>query len=198
MIRIIEIIQRCMLCLDIDVSYRNERYMIFLDPFVAYDCCRYCVKIMINSSLKSTKFKITYLYIFDAPSVIEEIWILKDLKYLEISNTPINFIPETINLINLTSLILENNKLFEFPISFATCSELDIIAITDNYITYLPRFILNFRYLDTFVLNSNLIHSINREILELEALETLDLGNNPLSDQTLELMRRFEDEIYFN
>ena len=112
----------------------------------------------------------------------EEIFKLKHLKVLKLSQNRISRLPETIeNLSNLTTLDLSENKLASLPQSFGNLFCLTRLFLKSNYLTCLPESFGNLIHLTRLDLRENKLASLPQSFGKLTNLATLDLGSNCLA-----------------
>lgn len=95
---------------------------------------------------------------------------LEKLEFLDLDNNPLTHAPTFSNMPDLKYLYLRNTGLAEFPASLLNLSELDVVDLRDNLIVTIPT--------DVFE-------------APLEVTASLNLQGNPLSEESLELLRRY-------
>lgn len=95
---------------------------------------------------------------------------LEKLEFLDLDNNPLTHAPTFSNMPDLKYLYLRNTSLTEFPASLLNLSELDVVDLRDNLIVTIPTDVLE---------------------APLEVTSSLKLQGNPLSEESLDLLRRY-------
>lgn len=112
----------------------------------------------------------------------EEISLLRNLKYLYLSNNRISTLPETfVNLINLTNLYLSNNRISVLPQGFVNLINLTHLGLSNNNISTLPDAFGNLVLLKFLYLSNNRISALPNSFGNLKNLYNLLLSNNRIS-----------------
>ncbi|KAI6652830.1 Leucine-rich repeat protein 1-like [Oopsacas minuta] len=206
LVRIIEMIQREEMAFSDEFEPLSAMRPIKLKDLKAnptsmniYDKEKYPLTTLPQSLLKFTASN-TKLFKFDL-----RLTRLKNLNELNLSSNFIKTLPDCINEMRLTSLILENNKLECLPEAFGTgllanhltlldlshneisalrmefygFSELRTLDISSNLITELHPNLQLFQKIRDLILQSNQLKSIPISIYKLKNLGVLDLTQNP-------------------
>lgn len=95
---------------------------------------------------------------------------LENLIYLDLSDNTLGITPDVRNLQRLTTLYLHNCGLTEVPIGVFNLGRLRILDASDNLIEHLPSDLLE---------------------MPLPINDDSDLSGNPLSDESIELLRQY-------
>ena len=113
---------------------------------------------------------------------------LPSITSLEIKGRNVIKIHKTIflNLINLTSIDLSENKLIKISKNFKLFTNLKTLKLNNNQITFIPTFIGELKQLEHFSLSRNFITSIPTCIQELTKLKYFDISSNKIENIPLE------------
>ncbi len=122
--------------------------------------------------------KITYKKLAKIPA---DIFSLKDLRSLELSNNQITEIPKEISkLEKLEKLNFHNNQITEIPKEINKLKNLKDLFLNGNQISEIPKEVFELENLSYLDLSNNQISEIPKENFELENLSYLDLSNNKI------------------
>lgn len=91
-----------------------------------------------------------------------------------------------INLRNLHTLDLRENKLLKLSKHFATLKHLKVLRVDFNQISYIPAFIKNLEKLETLSINNNNLTYIPSSIQYLHNLKILRFANNQVNTIPIE------------
>jgi internalin A len=118
----------------------------------------------------------------NAPEIFSEIIKLDHLETLDLSGTgiPALFSTPTNKSHNLSSLIVSNNDLKQFPEWIRHFPNLTSLDISRNYLK-LPKWLSKLKNLTSLNVSSNHLRTLPEEISELKNLTSLSAGNNELS-----------------
>ena len=113
---------------------------------------------------------------------------LPSVTLLEIKGKNIIKIHKTIflNLINLTSIDLSDNKLLKISKNFKLFPNLKILKLNNNQITFIPSFIGELNKLEHLSLYKNFISSIPTSIQDLTNLKYFDISSNKIENIPIE------------
>ncbi len=92
-----------------------------------------------------------------------------------------------LNIPNLITLDLRQNKLIKISKHLALLKYLICLKLDDNQITLLPEFFFNMEKLDTLSLNNNKLTRIPNSIVRMQKLKSLKIANNILQLLPIEL-----------
>jgi hypothetical protein len=124
--------------------------------------------------------------IFD--SIPEEVYEIKSLKNLNLSNNSIARIESKINkLSKLEVLILSNNKIGGIPKEIGDLVNLESLQLDNNKINSLPAEIGHLINLVTLNLSRNQLTTLPAEIGQLTNLTSLDISHNQLTTLPAEM-----------
>lgn len=106
---------------------------------------------------------------------------------------------EILQLVNLRTLLLNNNALTELPERFTRLTRLQRLDLSHNMLDALPATIGRMNSLRTLVLADNRMAALHETVGRLKQLRCLDVTNNRLSSLpgSLRLLRRLE-ELYLH
>ena len=113
---------------------------------------------------------------------------LPSVTLIEIKSKNIIKIHKTIflNLINLTSIDLSDNKLLKISKNFKLFPNLKILKLNNNQITFIPSFIGELNKLEHLSLSKNFISSIPTSIQDLTKLKYFDISSNKIENIPIE------------
>ena len=113
---------------------------------------------------------------------------LPSVTLLEIKGKNIIKIHKTIflNLINLTSIDLSDNKLLKISKNFKLFPNLKILKLNNNQITFIPSFIGELNKLEHLSLYKNFISAIPTSIQDLTNLKHFDISSNKIENIPIE------------
>ena len=113
---------------------------------------------------------------------------LPSVTLLEIKGKNIIKIHKTIflNLINLTSIDLSDNKLLKISKNFKLFPNLKILKLNNNQITFIPSFIGELNKLEHLSLYKNFISAIPTSIQDLTNLKYFDISSNKIENIPIE------------
>ena len=115
--------------------------------------------------------------------ILEEVFDLKYLKILNISNNRISILPKSLgNLTNLTELCLSFNQFKKLPESLGSLTNLTSLYLTGNKLTKLPKSLGNLTNLTELYLSSNKLKILPKSLGNLTNLTELYLSSNKLKD----------------
>ena len=137
-----------------------------------------------NHSLKSrflSECNITY-------TIIKCYKSLPSITSLEIKGKNIIKIHKTIflNLLNLISIDLSENRLIKISKNFKLFTNLKTLKLNNNQITFIPTFIGELKQLEHFSLSRNFIKSIPVSIQDLSNLNYFDISSNKIENIPIE------------
>jgi len=92
-----------------------------------------------------------------------------------------------LNIPNLTTLDLRQNKLIKISKHLALLKNLNTLKLDDNQISILPEFIFNMDKLECLSVNSNELSRIPNSIIKMQNLKTFKFANNVLHYLPIEL-----------
>ncbi|SEM38138.1 Leucine Rich Repeat [Pseudomonas sp. ok272] len=95
---------------------------------------------------------------------------LTDIEYLDLSDNPLGLSPDLSHLSRLTTVFMHNCGLSEVPAGVFGLSRLKVLDLSDNQIQHLPSDILE---------------------MPLPLNDDSDLSGNPLTAESMELLRRY-------
>jgi len=104
------------------------------------------------------------------PNSQEQLSRLVHLEYLDMSDNPLTLLPDLRNLTRLKSIYLHNCELVQVPEGVFSLGRLRVLDLSDNQITELPSDLME---------------------MPLPLNDDSDLSGNPLSEQSLELLRSY-------
>ncbi|MHA1805702.1 MAG: leucine-rich repeat domain-containing protein [Promethearchaeota archaeon] len=115
---------------------------------------------------------------------------VKNLKSLLLRNNKINtfHVPRS-NSTKLEYLDLSNNKISEIPLISKTLQNLKVLILNHNLIAGIPEDFSNFHSLEKLELQNNQIKTVPKFILDLNNLKILNLRHNPIKKKS-ELLKR--------
>lgn len=143
--------------------------------------------------IASVDLKLRELILVRVPA---EITRLTQLEVLDIGNNWITgVLPEIVQLANLQSLILENNKLTAIPSEISQLTKLREINLSGNQLTVVPPEISQLTNLKSLVLSDNKLVILPARIGQLENLQLLDLGGNMLTQipSTIDQLKKLRE-----
>jgi Leucine-rich repeat (LRR) protein len=121
----------------------------------------------------------------------KEIGNLVNLTTLDLNNNQLTELPKEIgNLVNLTSLDLSGNQLTELPKEIGNLVNLTTLYLGVNQLTELPKEITNLVNLTMLSLNDNQLTELPKEIGNLVNLIELDLRGNQLTELPKEITKK--------
>ena len=110
----------------------------------------------------------------------ERIYCLDQLNFLDLSGIGLEHLSSNIgNLVNLTSLVLVQNKLSELPSELGKLKKLKLLDLNNNSLISLPQEVSNLKELQTLNCNNNLLEDFV-EVKNLTNLHCLDISRNKL------------------
>ena len=114
---------------------------------------------------------------------------LPSVTSLEIKGRNVIKIHKTIflNLLNLVSIDLSENKLMKISKSFKLFTNLKTLKLNNNQISFIPTFIGELNQLEYLSLYKNIINSIPSSIQDLTKLKHLDLSYNKIENIPIEI-----------
>lgn len=123
-----------------------------------------------------------------------EVFYLKGLKTLRLSNNSIDSLPAEIGqLTDLEALYLENNNLTgSLPAEIGKMKELKKLDVSGNSMTGIPAEVGQLQKLEILDLSNNQLDTMPNEMYGLVNLRTLDLSGNNYSR---ELQKRIKKEL---
>ncbi len=137
-------------------------------------------RINLAENENSTKLYLSGLGLREIPP---EVFKLKNLKLLDLSDNYIAFTPESIaTLSNLQKLNLSNNQISVIPDVISHLTELQSLYLSSNQIEAVPRTIGNLTKLQSLNLNSNQITAIPDAVGNLAKLQSINLNYNRIID----------------
>lgn len=114
-------------------------------------------------------------------TILDDIMKFTDIKRLNLQNTEIDHLPESIcNLKNLTELNLYGNLLKILPSCISILSNIKILNIGNNLFEEIPHCVLMMENLEKLILSNSKLTAIQDEITQLQKLKYLDLSGNSL------------------
>ena len=107
---------------------------------------------------------------------------LSSLTLLKLSDNQLSFLPQHFgsNLLRLTDLALDSNKLTSLPESLAEAENLEYLDLHSNMISKLPAVLGQLSKLAILNLRNNFLVSLPSELGQLLSLRVLDLSDNQL------------------
>ena len=154
------------------------------------ECTTAIDKIILNSKIFNHAIKAHFSSDYNIPfATIKCYKSLPSITSLEIKGRNIIKIHKTIflNLINLTSIDLSENKLVKISKNFKLFTNLKTLKLNNNQITFIPSFIGELKQLEHFSLSKNFINSIPTCIQELTKLKYFDISSNKIENIPIEL-----------
>ncbi len=119
-----------------------------------------------------------------------EIVQLRNLRTLTLANNRLTALPpEIVQLQNLLMLTLANNQLTALPPEIIQLQNLQTLTLANNQLTALPPEIVQLQNLRTLTLANNQLTALPREIVQLQNLQQLALANNQLTALPPEIVR---------
>ena len=113
----------------------------------------------------------------------QEIGLLSQLRYLNVSFNPITCLPSSIvKLVNLEELWLRSCSMAEFPPPLADLVNIKRLSLADNHITNIPNELVSLTQLNWLSLDNNNISLIPVYMKDLRKLEVIHLQNNLISE----------------
>ena len=91
-----------------------------------------------------------------------------------------------LNLINLTSIDLRDNKLQKISKNFRLFKNLKILKLDFNHITFIPSFINELNQLETFSISNNQLSFLPTTIQSLNKLKMFSFSNNKIENLPIE------------
>ena len=114
--------------------------------------------------------------------IFDKLKYISSLKFLDFTHCNLTSIPESIgNIVNLTTLILEDNALEELPNTFSELIHLKDLFLSNNKIKKIPESIGNMISLVNIDLSNNNLRSIPNSIKKINSLRYLNIKNNNLN-----------------
>ncbi|XP_019642608.1 PREDICTED: uncharacterized protein LOC109483910 [Branchiostoma belcheri] len=114
-------------------------------------------------------------------SVPAEVFDIRDVEHLVLSNNRLKSIPEEIGqLQKLQRLELDNNLLTQLPQAITTLPNLQVIDLSDNKLETLPDGFSRLKQLRDLYIQYNAFKEIPEEVWSLHLIKFLDIGGNPL------------------
>jgi Leucine-rich repeat (LRR) protein len=136
-----------------------------------------------KTSLDKISIHIKNLEIENTITIIKCFKNLEDVNCLEAKRINLVKIQKSVflNLTNLQTLDLRDNRLDKLSKNFIVLKNLKILKLDDNCLSYFPCFLTKLENLEYLSLSMNNITSIPSTIQYLQKLKTLKLSNNKLT-----------------
>ena len=139
---------------------------------LSVEFCRSCRSIntfrFTNNSLDAVPYSMTYF-----PQSLTVL----DLSMNYIKEDSLNFITE---LVNLTHLFLQSNRLRKIPSTLCNLKKLVVLNLSNNLIQKIPNEISDLGRIAELDLSFNFINEVPSSLVKLSQLEHLNLSNNHL------------------
>lgn len=125
----------------------------------------------------------------DHYSVIKCFKNYEEINTLEAKKINLLKIQKTIflNLSNLHTLDLRENKLLKISKNFVLLKNLKILRLDDNLISFLPSFISNFEKLDTLTISNNKITYLPTSLQYMQKLKSFKFSRNQIGTIPIEI-----------
>ncbi|MFX1503494.1 MAG: leucine-rich repeat domain-containing protein [Promethearchaeota archaeon] len=108
----------------------------------------------------------------------------------------INKLPEDLGLLkDLRYLILSDNSITSLPSSIGNCTKLEEVNLSNNEITELPESFSNLTAIKSLNLSNNKLTNIPTELWPLKELAELNLTNNPFDTEEITISQKVPDLI---
>lgn len=136
----------------------------------------------------------------DATAALDSICLLTSLKGLDLRGYSIEKLPECFSdLQDLEVLILDDDKLTEFPMQLLELKNLRYLAYRGNGLTNVPDDIYRLDNLEYLYLGENKIKELPSSIVGLKKLVALDIHKNPFKGHvSLDLVCAFNDLTFLS
>ncbi|MBL0265422.1 MAG: leucine-rich repeat domain-containing protein [Leptospiraceae bacterium] len=131
----------------------------------------------------------------DIKNIPVDIVNLKNLTSLALYNNKLEDLPYVNKLEKLDSLFLDGNHLTKIPDSVTQCKCLVLLSLSGNHIDEIPESLVKLKKLTYLALNDNKIVSIPENIGELTHLSYLNLSKNKIKTipESIEELKRLEN-----
>jgi Leucine-rich repeat (LRR) protein len=158
-----------------------------------------------KTSLDKISINVKNLEIENTMTIIKCFKNLEDVNCLEAKRINLTKIQKSVflNLTNLQTLDLRDNRLDKLSKNFIVLKNLKILKLDDNCLSYFPCFLTQLDNLEYLSLSMNNITSVPSSIQYLQKLKTLKLSNNKITNIPIEfgllksLESLFIDSNYF-